>query len=145
MAVRGRRRDALTLESGSISLGNGNKVAAPVSFIGHKAKNGKGTWGTANGKTVVLFRPRLYVTSDGTLFLGGSLASYAQSPVATGALSTSVSAMQEIPVTVTGTIRFPKDRWTPAGAGFKIKGGGLQFDETGVFLIPGTKYEKDVR
>jgi hypothetical protein len=47
-----------------------------------------------------------------------------------------------VPVDVTGTIRFPADRWTDAKKGFKIKGGGLQFDETGVFLIPGTQYLK---
>jgi len=148
------KNDVCTLESGSIFLGNGNEVRGRISFIGHKANNGKGTWGTSNGRAFVLFRPRLYLKSDETLVLGGWLASYAGAivgdrpadrPAVTVALSTSVSAMREIPVTVTGTIRFPRDRWTPAGAGFNIKGGGLQFDETGVFLIPGTKYWEDVR
>jgi hypothetical protein len=48
-------------------------------------------------------------------------------------------------VNVTGTIRFPNNQWTLAKEGLEIKGGGLQFDETGVFLMPGTEFRKDAR
>jgi hypothetical protein len=138
--------DVCALESGSFSVGV-KEVSAPISFIGHST-NGKGVWGisggTSDSKAVVFFRPKLYLKSDGTMVMGGLMASLGTSPVAAGAFSQGVSVVQEAPVIVTGTIRFPKDRWTAAGASFHIRGGGLQFDETGVFLMPGTEYGKDM-
>jgi hypothetical protein len=119
------------------------EISGPISFTGYN-----GVWNITDGKVVVVFVPELYVKSDGTLVLGGLFASYVPNPAAKGAsvmVSRDVSVVPEIPVTVTGTIRFPEDQWKVAGAGLYIKGGGLQFDETGAFLIPGTKYVKDVQ
>ncbi len=146
--------DTCILESGSVivSFGRGEKeIPGPVSFTGRRT-NGKRMWGisaaSSDAAVTVFFQPKLYLTSDGTLVLGGLWASYGlrtpsgNSTAAPGFFATSVSTVRETPVSVTGTIRFPKDRWTPAGAGFNVKGGGLQFDETGAFLIPGTEYRK---
>ena len=72
----------------------------------------------------MFFRPKLYLKSDGTMVIGGLLASLGDSPVAKGAFSQGVSVVQGAAVIVTGTIRFPKDRWTTAGAGFHIRGRG---------------------
>jgi ankyrin repeat protein len=78
----------------------------------------------------------LYPTTRGELALGGAVVL-----VQGGAVSV---AMPATAVTVTGTIRFPNDKWTWAKRGLRIQGGGLQFDETGVFLMPGTQYRTEV-
>jgi hypothetical protein len=134
-------QDVCDLESGYLSFldsdGNQKRIPAPISFKGHVA-NGKGMWGMSDGKSVVLFRPTLHIDQKGTLAIGGAWAGYTPG---TGTGSFSSSTIQDA-VIVVGTIRFPKDELNQAGAGLEIMGGGLQFDETGVFLMPGTQYRK---
>jgi hypothetical protein len=137
--------DVCDFDSGNLPMqdsgGNQTQIPAPISFSG-RVLNGKGIWGVTSGKTTLLFQPKLHISAGGTLALGGTWAAYTDS---TGTVNYSYSTMQDVPVIVTGTIRFPPDLWTAAGAGFDILGGGLQFDETGVFLMKGTQYRLHAR
>jgi hypothetical protein len=139
------------LESGSTSVyqGNGHVELRPgISFRRNMLEGGGGSWwGSLGGRpeASLTLQPLLYPTSEGTLALGGLGFSPPRSALffvmvyasPTLALETLMPAR---PAIVTGTIRFPDDEWREVGGGFRIKGGGLQFDETGVFLIPGTQY-----
>ncbi len=140
------------LESGSVSVydGNGRLELRPgASFRGSILSRGGLEWrGSLRGRpedSPTLQAVVLYPTSDGTLALGGfgfapppSVAVFAMG-LANLSLATPVW-MPASPAIVTGTIRLPDDKWTEVGCGLTVKGGGLQFDETGVFLIPGTQY-----
>lgn len=142
----GSDHDECILESGSIvtaSVGlnpQKREISAPISFVADKQK-AKGIWELSETKAVLLFRPNLHIDSEGKLAIGGALAVYDETTSPTLA-DAHVSQIATVPVTVTGAIRFPEDHWTYVGAGFDIKGGGLRFDETGVFLIPGTQYRQ---
>jgi len=140
--------DVCVLESGSVEIDAGAK-AAPFGFVslGFSARGPiKGQfWTNADTdlKVFNFFQPMLYVgrtLSGETLVMGGNLTLL---NLTSG--STVFTYTPLIPATVIGTIRFPENRWTTAKAGFKIKGGGLQFDETGVFLMPGAQYLKDTQ
>jgi len=133
--------DALSLEPGS----SWGPVSGPVSFgAGSNSENGGGLfWLTTDRKTAMRLHPVLYPNSGGDLVLGGFLAHYR---LESGGLKLAAEGnMPATSVTLTGTIRFPRDRWTSAKTGFKIRGGGLQFDKTGVFLMPGTQYLKETQ
>ena len=141
----GNSEDECALLSGSARLVRVNvtmELPAPTLFsMGSlPGPSGKLAWvlpaGTSSNVVgYFIFQPFIYPTSDGTLALGGTMAVGSSFPF---------PRVVADPVEVSGTILFPDDRWTPTGAGFVIKGGGLQFDETGVFLIPGTVFRKDV-
>jgi len=88
----------------------------------------------------VLFRPTLHIDQERTLAIGGAWVVCTQG--AGTVMTCGYSTIQDVPVEVVGTIRFPKDEWSQAGASLEIMGGGLEFDETDVFLIPGTQYRE---
>jgi hypothetical protein len=134
--------DSCALESGSIRLtaGGPSEVLAPITFrpIAFQGEDGSG-WEGGVDVFSAFYRPFLYVALGGrTLALGGAI-------VFVGPGGGHLLSVKADPVTVTGTIRFPNDDWTSAGGGLSIKGGGLQFDETGAFLIVGTEFRKDAQ
>ncbi len=140
--------DVLALESGSVFVSAGDKespMRAPIRFKRLQIPGGRTSWlfplsdpDAKSGNIFLIFRPMIYPTSGGILALGGTVGFNNEDGMRT-------VTMRTIPASVTGTIRFPKDRWASVGAGFIIKGGGLQFDETGVFLMPGTQYVATAR
>jgi hypothetical protein len=130
----GNTDDEFSLESGSamihISLRD-LTLRGPIRFRS-EARIGVFDWSAPDGYGgYICIRPFLWPASSGSLFLGADV-------VASG--TEGLAQMWSKPVNVSGTIRFPDYKWTEAKRGFVIKGGGLQFDETGVFLIPGTLY-----
>jgi hypothetical protein len=137
--------DVCNLESGSATvLGpTGEKaLPGPLHFrvVKPSAPGARMGWIfplSDDGAVFLAFRPMLYPTSGGALALGGAVVFFQG-----GATSVAMPARA---VNVTGTIRFPNNQWTLAKEGLEIKGGGLQFDETGVFLMPGTEFRKDAR
>lgn len=146
--------DHLTLESGStLNCCNGLFILwrqtfnGPITFIGLSPQSptqgalDRGSfWATPPNSAggFLRFHTVLYPGPRGALLLGGMLYSYSDR----GMNAWTVPAL---PVSVTGTIRFPEDRWTLAKPGFNIKRGRLQFDETGVFLMPNTQYLKTTK
>jgi hypothetical protein len=132
------QNDQCDLESGNLTLGfSGNKTSfqGPISFAGRNV-DGEGAWIASDGKTYVILEPNFYVDKGGLMLSG----SWRATTVQQGVTRTMMSTLDDSAVAVTGTIRFPQNRWTPSGAGLELNGGGIQFDETGVFLIPGTQY-----
>ena len=68
--------------------------------------------------------------------LGGSIAIYASSQFVTSTLTPQEVALDR-------SVRFPVDRWIAVKPGFRIRGGGLHFDDTGISLMAGTQYVED--
>lgn len=136
-------QDHCFLESGKFPMGgaaNQSDLSGPFAFTGSVAK-GTEVWEVKIGITTVFFQPTLHVNRSGVLALAGSVA-VLTNPGTPGMFSWSTNNLQDAAVLVVGTIRYPKGRWTAAGGGYEVLEGGLQFDETGVFLMPGTKYRK---
>jgi Ankyrin repeats (3 copies) len=131
--------DHLTLESGPLNCCQ-QSLRGPITFIGLvDSPTGGAFWSTLPntlGGFVRLFTA-LYPGPSGALVLGGGVFLYQG--------GARIMTLPTAPVSVTGTIRFPGNGWAVAKKGFKIKGGGLQFDETGVFLMPGTQYLREAR
>lgn len=145
-------KDSLVLESGKLTVATmlvvgrnsttvGQDIPAPATFHTRVA-DGKGSWLITNGILALILQPKLHINPSGTLAMTGVWVGYGSVP---NAVSFTSAPIGDIDVSVVGTIRFPADQWTLAGAGIEIMGGGLQFDETGVFLLPGTKYRKHVQ
>jgi ankyrin repeat protein len=129
--------DALRFESGTWLLGQNNKPKpAPVSFSARLPATGERIWGVSDGTEIVLLQPVLFLSSEGRQMIGGSIAIYSGAQYVFSTLTAQEAS-------VNGTVRFPAGRWTLVKPGFRIRGGGLQFDETGISLIPGTQYVKD--
>jgi hypothetical protein len=68
--------------------------------------------------------------------IGGALAILANNQFGTSTVTAQDAGLS-------GTIRFPADHSMEVKPGFRIRGGGLEFDETGISLMPGTHYVKD--
>jgi hypothetical protein len=117
------------------------QLSGSFTFIPRVA-DGKGVWAATNGQNYLFLQSKLHINPSGSLALAGTSAVFAYTPGSGGPLTMTATVLADLQVKVSGTIRFPKDRWTPAGAGFEIQAGGLQFDETGVFFMAGTKYRK---
>jgi hypothetical protein len=100
------------------------------------------SWARSDGLSSIRFESVLYAGPNGELVLGGWIFLFSALVPGGGAAAHSVPAT---PAIVMGTIRFPAGSWTSAKSGFKIRGGGLRFDETGVFLMPGTQYFKETQ
>lgn len=137
-----KAEDRCTIESGSALVSIGMARSGPAIFAPASAYvAGAGMyWLRADGQSAIRFHAVLYPASNGELALGGAIFLYSTVVPGAGGAAHNIPAAA---ATVTGKIRFPPDTWTSAKVGFKIRGGGLQFDETGVFLIPGTQYLKE--
>ena len=159
-------QDSLVLESGSWSfVASGSRLAlaygpgsswsqtiggnqptfsipysAPTSFTRH-TDGGSSAWAVVSPNSVLIFEPEIHVSWKGTLEMGGMWEKRVGTIGQPGS-SVTTSQLPDVAVEIVGEIRFPADRWTRAGAGFEIMGGGLQFDGTGVFLAVGTQYRK---
>jgi ankyrin repeat protein len=139
--------DHLSLESGSLNCCQ-ESLRAPITFVGLGLSNslslssdpsdGPLFWATPPNQQggFASIQAALYPGPGGTLELGGGV-------ILRQGQNLSMQALPAVPVSVTGTIRFPDASWTLAKKGLKIRGGGLQFDETGVFLMPGTQYLRE--
>ncbi len=128
--------DRLTLEPGSTLNWYGGMLPGPITFIGlTNSSSGETFWATLPNQVggFARFHTVLYPGPGGALVLGGGLF------LSQGGRM-NVMSIPAVPVSVTGTIRFSGDRWISAKPGLSVKGGGVQFDETGAFLIPGTQY-----
>jgi hypothetical protein len=137
-------KDACLLESGTIPPGMNvalTAAKAQLQFNGVFA-NGKGVWAVGGGSAFLFFQPKLHINANGKLAMAGSVATFSYVSGTPGHLTVGASTLQDAAVVVVGTIRFPQNKWTLAGAGYELQDGGLQFDETGVFLMVGTKYRK---
>jgi DNA-binding beta-propeller fold protein YncE len=127
--VPGRKEDLLVREQRQVQ----GTVSAPMRF--EPAKDGG--WRFTVGGRLYFFAPFVYPAKDGTGFIVGG-------PFGLLAPTESISGGGKVgAATVSGRIRFPDDRWSPVGGGYSIKGGGLEFDESGVFLVVGTQYTFD--
>lgn len=132
-------KDFLALESGKLPVGTtttGQDITAPATFHTRVA-DGKGSWFITNGILALILQPKLHINPNGTLAMAGVWVGYGSVP---NAVSLASAPISDNAVSVVGTIRFPTDLWTLAGAGIEIMDGGLKFDETGVSLMTGTKY-----
>jgi hypothetical protein len=122
--------DVCLLEKGTIPFGD-QFAAAPWRFVA----NPDGAWADSRDGDVVLFAPFVYPSADGAgLILEGPFVRVA------GAKVNVMITGKPAPAIVVGTVRYPDDRWSPVGKGYAIKGGGLQFDATGVWLMVGTEF-----
>lgn len=129
--------DSLEFDSGSWLLGPQSKaMPAPVSFGARLPATGEKIWIASDGGETILLRPILYLAENGSLMLGGSIAIYASSQFVTSTLTPQEVALD-------GSVRFPVDRWIAVKPGFRIRGGGLHFDDTGISLMAGTQYVED--
>lgn len=129
--------DAIVFDSGDWQMGmNGQSAPAPLAFLAKLPATGERIWDATDGNTVVLLQPTLYISKDGRVMLGGGIAFITNTEVGSSTLTT-----QE--VTLSGRIRLPADQSMEVKPGFRIRGGGLEFDETGISLMVGTKYVKD--
>ena len=142
----GTENDMCLLESGGIPPGMNVALTAAMAQLRFNGvfANGKGVWAVSGENAFLFFQPKLHINANAKLAIGGSVAALSYIPGTPGQLAVNASTLQDTLVTIVGTIRFPQDKWTLAGAGIELQGGGLQFDETGVFLMPGTKYRKRI-
>jgi len=137
-------QDVCVLEAGQLEVGdfqNSRHLDAPISFTA-QVRNDKGSWVVSNGEVAFVLQPHIHTLQNGTLTITGAWAAFGVIAGSPAHAVVRTQTMSGAIATVTGKIRFPEDRWTLAGAGIEIMGGGLQFDETGVFLMVGTKYRK---
>lgn len=137
-------QDACILESSAVppELGVALKAAMMKLEFRGVIVSGKGVWEVNDEKAYVFFQPKLHVNRYGQLALGGTVAAFTYVAGTPGQLAMKSSTLEDAPVTVSGTIRVAPDHVTQVGGGYELQGGGLQFDETGVFLMVGTKYRK---
>ena len=128
-----KKEDLLLLEKGQIEP-QSTPVLAPARF--EPGKNGG--WQIKIDGVPWFFAALVYPAKDGSgLIVDGPFA------VLTPTAGTAVLSTNTVPAIVVGRIRYPEDRWSSIGGGYTIKGGGLEFDATGVSLMVGTQYTFD--
>jgi ankyrin repeat protein len=129
--------DSIVFDSGTWQLGmNGKTLSAPIAFLARLPATGERIWAASDGQTLIMLQPTISISKEGGLMLGGVIAILTDNQFG----SSTVTAQD---AGLSGTIRFPTDHSMEVKPGFRIRGGGLQFDETGISLMPGTHYVKD--
>jgi ankyrin repeat protein len=128
--------DSVVFDSGTWQLGiNGQSVSAPISFLARLPETGEKIWAASDGQTAIMLQPTISISKEGEVMIGGAVAILANNQFGTSTLTAQDASLS-------GTIRFPADHSMEVKPGFRIRGGGLQFDETGISLMPGTHYVK---
>ncbi|MGO8758638.1 MAG: ankyrin repeat domain-containing protein [Terracidiphilus sp.] len=129
--------DSIAFDSGTWQLGmNNQSVTAPISFRAALPATGEKIWVASDGNAAIMLQPTVYLSREGRTTIGGAIATLVNNQ-----FSTSTVTAQD--ASLSGTIRFPADHAMEVKPGFRIRGGGLKFDETGISLMPGTHYVKD--
>ena len=129
--------DSVVFDSGTWQpTMNGKTLSAPIAFLARLPETGEKIWAASDGNSAIMLQPTISISKEGKIMIGGALAILANNQFGTSTVTAQDAGLS-------GTIRFPADHSMEVKPGFRIRGGGLQFDETGISLMPGTHYVKD--
>ena len=129
--------DSVVFDSGTWQPGiNGKTLSAPIAFLARLPETGERIWAASDGQSAIMLQPTISISKEGKIMIGGAIAILAGNQFGTSTVTAQSASLS-------GTIRFPADHVMEVKPGFRIRGGGLEFDETGISLMPGTRYVKD--
>lgn len=129
--------DSVVFDSGTWQQGlNGQTLSPPIAFLARLPETGEKIWAASDGNTAIMLRPTISISKEGKIMIGGGIAVLVNNQLGTSTLTAQDASLS-------GTIRFPADLTMEVKPGFRVRGGGLEFDETGISLMPGTHYVKD--
>jgi ankyrin repeat protein len=129
--------DSVVFDSGTWQpTMNGKTLSAPIAFLARLPETGEKIWAASDGNSAIMLQPTISISKEGKIMIGGAIAILANNQFGTSTVTAQDAGLS-------GTIRFPADHSMEVKPGFRIRGGGLEFDETGISLMPGTHYVKD--